>query len=72
VVDELGDGSYVYTVENGIAHKRRVVKGIVSSDGSLIEITGIPAGASLIVDGLTGMADGQKVTATPAGADAAK
>jgi RND family efflux transporter MFP subunit len=72
IVDEAGDGSYVYTVENGVAHKRRAVKGIVSSDGSLIEVKGVPAGASLIVDGLTGIADGQRVAATPASADAAK
>jgi len=72
VVDEAGDGSYVYTVENGVAHKRRVAKGIVSSDGGLIEVTGVPANASVIVDGLTGMADGQRVAATPASADAAK
>jgi HlyD family secretion protein len=66
--DSSSGQSYVYVVENDVAHKRAVTPGIASADGSVIEVGGIPSGAQVIVDGLNGMADGQKVTAAPASA----
>jgi RND family efflux transporter MFP subunit len=62
-------GSYVYVVENGIAHQRAVTKGITSAKGDIVEVKGISAGSQVIVDGLTGMADGQKVTSFAASTD---
>jgi RND family efflux transporter MFP subunit len=70
VVDDPGTGSSsVYVVDNGVARKRMVKRGIASADGTLVEITGVPSGTQTVVDGLTGIADGQKVTASPVSLD---
>lgn len=68
VTDPNGGQTSVYVVENNVAHKRSVTTGIASADGSVIEISGVPSGAQLIVDGLNGMADGQKVDPSAASA----
>jgi len=69
VTTDPGSGpSYVYVVENNVAHKRAVKSGITSADGSVIEVSGVPSGAQVIVDGLNGLADGQTVSASAASA----
>jgi len=69
VEDTVTGTSSVYVVDSSITHKRTVKRGITSADGTLVEVTGVPVGAQVVVDGLTGIADGQKVTATPASSD---
>jgi len=69
VATDPGSGqSYVYMVESNVAHKRAVKSGITSADGSVIEVSGVPSGAQVIVDGLNGLADGQAVSASAASA----
>jgi RND family efflux transporter MFP subunit len=54
------DKTYVYVVENGIAHKRYVGFGIIQ--GAMCEITeGLKAGESVVVNGMNFLADGINV-----------
>jgi HlyD family secretion protein len=55
---------YVYTVENNVAKLTAVVVGL--TDGKLTEVSGIPAGASVVVLGQDQLADGDKVAPVPA------
>jgi len=70
VLDEVdGTGSYVYIVENAIAKKVKVTKGFISDKQGVVEVKEIKAGAQVIVNGLSNLADGQKVTAYTASTD---
>ena len=50
----------VYVVEAGVARRTAVRAGI--RDGDWVEVTGIPAGASVVVTGNTYLSDGAAVT----------
>jgi RND family efflux transporter MFP subunit len=52
----------VFTVENGAARQRKVETGLTTPDGLRVEVSGLPAGASVIVVGQRGIKDGDRVT----------
>ncbi|HLZ10012.1 MAG TPA: efflux RND transporter periplasmic adaptor subunit, partial [Chloroflexota bacterium] len=54
---------YVYVVDNNVAKLTAVLVGL--TDGKLTEVSGVPAGASIIVLGQDQLADGDKVAAVP-------
>ena len=58
----VGDGAdrYVFTVRDGKAKRTPVKTGL--RDGGLIEVSGLPADAAVIVEGVIKVADGARVT----------
>ena len=58
----LDDGgkSFVFVVENGVAHKRDVVTGSSTGDRVAV-VSGISAGANVVTEGGTALEDGMKV-----------
>jgi len=58
-------GTFVFVVQNGVAHQVPVEVGLANA--TLTEITkGVSAGQSVVVQGLQGLTDGDRVTVTPA------
>ncbi len=62
----VGDGAdrYVYVVKDGKAARTPVKTGL--HDGGLIEVTGLPAAAKVIVEGVVKVSDGARVRLAPA------
>lgn len=58
----LDDGGqpYVYSVENGVTHRRDIVVGAISNDRVAI-LSGLPNGAQVVVEGGTALEDGMTV-----------
>jgi hypothetical protein len=52
-------------VENGIARQHVVTLGLPTPDGRWIEADGVPRGAPVVIVGQNGIADGERVAATP-------
>jgi membrane fusion protein (multidrug efflux system) len=62
----IGDGAdrYVYVVKDGKAARTPVKTGL--HDGGLIEVTGLPTTAKVIVEGVVKVSDGARVRIAPA------
>ncbi|MCX6360515.1 MAG: efflux RND transporter periplasmic adaptor subunit [Armatimonadetes bacterium] len=63
--DEAGKAR-VFVAEGGIARAKRVTVGLSSDDGRLVQVTGVKAGARVVVAGQQGLTDGSQVTAAEA------
>lgn len=61
---EDDDHATLFTVSAGVARSHSVHIGLFSSDGKLVEASGIPASAQVVVSGQHGLADGDRVAAT--------
>jgi RND family efflux transporter MFP subunit len=57
-------GVTVFTVENGAAHEHSVTLGLSTDKGDWVEARGISPEAQVIVQGQSGLTDGQKVAGT--------
>lgn len=55
-----GAGPFVFTVANGIAHKRRITIALSTDAGALVS-SGVAAGDRVVVSGNAGLADGTAV-----------
>jgi len=62
VQDIDSDKTSLFTVEDGIAHRRQVTTGLSADKGDWIEVKGIPSKSTVIILGQNGLKDGQKVT----------
>jgi len=56
----------VFTVEDNVAHTHSVTTGLSADKGDWVEVTGLPAKATVIVLGQNDVKDGQKVVTTTA------
>lgn len=54
--------SRVYTVSNGVAHERKITQGLSAKDEAWVEVTGIGGNTPVVVQGLSGIGDGARVT----------
>lgn len=54
--------SFVFTVDNGVAHQHHVTPGLTAEKGDWIEVKELPASSTLVVLGQNSLQDGQKVT----------
>ncbi len=66
VTDAASGKNVVFTVENGVAHKRGITPGYPSPDGGWVEVSGLSRDAQVITMGQRSLKDGQNVSASAA------
>jgi HlyD family secretion protein len=54
---------HLFVVKNGVAERKDVQIGLRADDGRRVQVTGVEAGAQVVVSGMLGLTDGARVTA---------
>lgn len=54
---------HLFVVKDGVAERKDVQIGLRADDGRRVQVTGVEAGAQVVVSGMLGLTDGARVTA---------